>query len=113
MWVRPFPGPGAAVKVSDSAGTEPAWSPDGRRIYYRSAGRFMAATISTTPHLAVTAHTRLFADSSDNTMPHRNYDVSRDGSGFLMIAPHTTARPEAVLILNWLGSLRELLAQQH
>ncbi len=113
VWVRPYPGPGVAVKVSDSSGTEPAWSPDGRRIYYRSTGRFMAATVTTTPRLAVTGHTQLFADSSDNTMPHRNYDVTRDGTGFLMIAPSSTARPEAVLILNWLGSLRELLAQKH
>ncbi len=112
VWVRPYPGPGTAVQVSDSSGTEPAWSPDGRRIYYRSAGWFMAATVTTTPYLAVVARTRLFADSSDNTMPHRNYDVTRDGTGFLMIAPSSTARPEAVLILNWLGPLRELLAQQ-
>ncbi|HEX8362335.1 MAG TPA: protein kinase, partial [Longimicrobium sp.] len=31
VYLRPFPGPGAAVQVSDGGGTEPAWSRDGRR----------------------------------------------------------------------------------
>jgi Tol biopolymer transport system component len=87
--------------VSDGEGTEPAWSPDGRRIYYRGNGLFMAATFDTAT-LAITSRRAQFKDASDNTMPHRNYDVMPDGKGFLMIAPTTTGGPEAVVMVHWL-----------
>ena len=113
VYVRSFSDSGPAVKVSDGVGTEPAWSPDGRRIYYRGNGVLMAATVSASntraPALTVTSPTQQFKDASDNTMPHRNYDVLPDG-GFLMVAPSATGNPEAVLVLNWLTRLRELLA---
>jgi hypothetical protein len=43
-------------------------------------------------------------------MPHRNYDVSSDGNEFVMIAPFTAGKPEAVLLVGWLPKLREQLA---
>ncbi|AHG88572.1 protein kinase [Gemmatirosa kalamazoonensis] len=108
VYVRPVPGPGAAVRISDGGGSEPAWSPDGHRVYYRNKGAFMAVDI-TTPALAVTSRRRLFKDSFDGAMPHRNYDVAPDGSGFLMI---TGGSSEAVLVVNWLSRLREQLARE-
>jgi serine/threonine-protein kinase len=110
VFARPFPGPGPAVQVSENGGTEPAWSPDGRWIYYREKGSLMAAAVST-PALAITSRTRQFRDLFDGTMPHRNYDVARDGKTFLMIAPSTAGSPEAVIVLNWLTQLREQLAR--
>jgi Tol biopolymer transport system component/tRNA A-37 threonylcarbamoyl transferase component Bud32 len=110
IYARPFPLGDKYVQVSDSGGTEPAWSADGHRIYYRANGALMAAAL-TMPVLAVTSRERQFSDVSDNTMPHRNYDVSPDGTGFLMIAPSTAATPEAVIMLNWLIKLREQLAR--
>jgi hypothetical protein len=106
VYVRPYPGPGQAVRISDGGGGEPAWSPDGHRVYYRTRGAFMAADI-TTPALAVTSRRRLFKDAFDGGMPHRNYDVAPDGSGFLMI---TGGSSEAVVLLHWLDELRARLA---
>lgn len=107
VYARPFPGPGPAVQVSDGGGTEPAWSPDGRRIYYRGKGALVAVVV-TRPGLAITARTPLFKDVFDASMPHRNYDVAPDGKGFVMI---TTGNPEAVVVLNWLTALRARLAR--
>ncbi len=110
VYVRSFPILGPSVRVSDGNGTEPAWSPDGRRIYYRGNGSFMAATFdAATP--AITSRRAQFKDASDNTMPHRNYDVLPNDKGFLMIAPTTTGGPEAVVMVNWLTKkLRAQLA---
>ncbi|HUQ80146.1 MAG TPA: hypothetical protein VM076_03350, partial [Gemmatimonadaceae bacterium] len=105
VYVRSLPGPGAAVKVSDGGGAEPAWSPDGRRIYYRVRGAFMAANVATSP-LSITSPRQLFKDAFDGAMPHRNYDVLPDGSGFVMISGGT---PETVVVLNWLTELRARL----
>ncbi|MDB4893557.1 MAG: protein kinase [Gemmatimonadetes bacterium] len=107
VYVHPYPGPGAAVQVSDGGGTEPAWSPDGYRIYYRANGAFMAAALSM-PHHAVTWRRQLFRDTFDGAMPHRNYDVAPDGSGFLMI---TGGSSEAFVVLNWVSELRARLAR--
>jgi hypothetical protein len=95
------------VKVSDSGGVEPAWSHDGQRIYYRVRGAMMEAVVTTTPQLAVKSHRRLFKDSFDGAMDHRNYDVARDGSGFLMLSAGAS---EAMVWVNWLTELRARLA---
>ena len=34
IFVQPYPGPGAHTQISNSGGTQPRWSHDGRRIYY-------------------------------------------------------------------------------
>jgi serine/threonine-protein kinase len=109
VWARPYLRDGNAVQVSQGGGTEPAWSPDGQRIYYRASGALMAADV-TAPGLTITARRSQFAGDFDATMPHRNYDVSADGTEFVMIAPYAPGRPEAVLLVGWLAKLREQLA---
>jgi serine/threonine-protein kinase len=114
IWVRPFRGPGLAVQVSEREGTEPAWSAKGDFIYYRELGQFMAAAVSPSPvapntTLVIGARTPQFKDISDNTMPHRDYDVEPNGSGFLTIAPRT---PEPIVVLHWVDKLRERLARE-
>lgn len=38
VYVRPFPGPGPRVQVSDNGGVEPRWAHSGKEIFYRSLG---------------------------------------------------------------------------
>jgi len=114
IWVRPFRGPGLPVQVSEAEGTEPAWSAKGDLLYYRAMGQFTAAAVSPSPAeptktLVIGARTPQFKDVSDNTMPHRNYDVSATGDGFLTITPPT---PEVVVVLKWVETLRDRLARE-
>jgi Tol biopolymer transport system component len=43
IYVRPFPGPGAARPVSTKGGTSPRFSRDGHLIYFADAQKFMSA----------------------------------------------------------------------
>jgi serine/threonine-protein kinase len=116
IYVRPFPGPGAPVQVSDSGGTEPAWSRDGRRLYFRATRRMMAVTLVTRPALAIIKRATLFTgafDDDDMPMPHRNYDVMPDGQHFVMIGTAPDAVHETVVALGWMDQVRGQLARRH
>ena len=85
VYVRPYPGPGARVPVSVLGGTEPAWSRDGRELFYRAADSMMVAAVSLRPTFAVTGRRRLFAGAFLRGGPFREYDVTSDGQRFVMV----------------------------
>lgn len=111
IYVRPFPGPGAAVQVSQGGGTEPSWSRDGNKVYYRGERRMYVASITTGAGVSITNRRVLFTDAFDGDMPmpHRNYDLTHDGK-FIMIAANTGDAPQTIVVLNWLQELRAKLA---
>jgi eukaryotic-like serine/threonine-protein kinase len=45
VWVRPFPGAGAPIRVSAEGGQKPFWSKDGREIFYENGARLMSAGV--------------------------------------------------------------------
>ncbi|MFL5517842.1 MAG: hypothetical protein ACJ8DJ_16920, partial [Gemmatimonadales bacterium] len=107
--VQPFPGPGGRVQVSVTDGTEPVWSRDGRRLFYRGDGKFMAASITTVPGFAVAGRTVLFDDTYLRAAaPHANYDVSPDGSRLLVLRAVSNSA-QIVLVHGWSQELRSRL----
>ena len=88
VYVRAFPG-GAKVLVSSLGGREPRWAPDGRTLYYVGQvdgnPTLMAATIEPGATPAVLARAVLFdASDFDPASPHANWDVSPDGTHFVI-----------------------------
>ncbi len=107
--VQPYPGPGGRVQVSVGGGSEPVWARDGRRLFYRDGRHLVAASVSTASGFTVTGRTDLFADNySFARAPHANYDVSPDGSRFLMV--QSTTHPELFVVYQWRNELRSLMA---
>ncbi len=102
--VQPFPGPGGQVQISVSGGTEPVWARDGKRLFYRDGRQIVAASVSTAGGFAVTGRTDLFPDTyAFAAAPHANYDVSPDGTRFLMV--RSTQTPEYDIVYGWSGEL--------
>ncbi|MEO8193731.1 MAG: protein kinase [Gemmatimonadales bacterium] len=90
VYVRPLQEDGDDVQVSQSGGTEPVWSPDGRELFYRGITEgnvnLVSATIRTSPSFDVVSRRTLFsvADMAP-AVPHANYDVSPDGQRFVLV----------------------------
>ena len=90
VYVRAWPSLGMKVQVSQSGATEPAWSRDGRELFYRSGGAaepmLVAATFEWGPEPRVRSRTPLFSVASyEFATPHRNYDVFPDGRSFALV----------------------------
>jgi serine/threonine-protein kinase len=90
VYVRPVRGEGDPVPISLGGGTEAAWGPNGREIFYRtltdSEPRLAVAEVHTDPSFAVASRRTLFSIADIvSTNPHVNYDVSPDGKTFAMV----------------------------
>jgi hypothetical protein len=110
IYVRPYPGPGSPVQVSEHGGTEPRWSRDGHQLFYQSGNELLAATIASTSPFAVAGHASLFKRTFDGDMPHANFDPSVDGKGVVMIGAAEGVDREMAVVVNWLAELRTRLA---
>jgi len=121
--LRPYPGPGAKIKISSEWGIEPIWSRDGRELLYRTGARgekFMAVEIRTSPELVVSTPRLLFSSDLDVGGPEgredrfREYDLSRDGNEIIGLR---TVRAEELnrqlaIVTNWASALARSFASR-
>jgi Tol biopolymer transport system component len=105
IWVRPFPGPGAAVRVSSNGGAEPVWSRDGRELYYLEGRTMMSVAVNVGAAFDFKPAVRLFESAFTRSEQPPSYDVGPDGR-FVMIAPDTAGKSPITVILNWQERLR-------
>ena len=105
VYVTPFPGPGARFQVSVDGGQEPIWSRDGHRIFYVNGRTMMAATVAVTPSFSVTSRVALFTGNFVFQNVHANYDVSPDGTEFLLLK-EGGAESQTIVIHDWRTELR-------
>jgi eukaryotic-like serine/threonine-protein kinase len=107
--VQPFPGPGGRVQVSTDGGTEPLWSRDGKRLFYRESGKIMGATVAAGTGFAIASRDSVLEDRFLYAAnPHPNWDVMPDGKHFVFLQP--TDAGEITVTANWLPILRARLA---
>ena len=102
VYLRPFPAGTGKWRLSDGGGSNPKWSPDERKIYYRQKEVLYGVPLS------------LRAGSVTPGRPERiyvapglnDYDVSPDG-GSIVINKRIIrkGRRELHVVLNWLAEL--------
>ena len=96
MYVRPFRRSGAAVRVSTTGGDLPRWGRNGRALYFIAPdGRILRTTVAAGPSLRLGEpetlfrvprwSPRLFADQEGGRQASTLYDVSPDGTRFLVV----------------------------
>jgi len=110
VYVQPFPRGGNKVIVSQSGGTEPVWSHNGRELFYRRGfgakdQSLEAVTVDTRGEFKVVSRENLFSVAPyESASPHANYDVMPDGNGFLMVRQGQLT--DLVFIQNWTELVR-------
>ncbi|HKK93054.1 MAG TPA: hypothetical protein VJ925_06445, partial [Longimicrobiales bacterium] len=106
VYVRTFPDiSGGKWVVSSEGGTEPVWSPDGTRIFYRDLqSRMIEATW--VAGQGISSREVLFdARPYVGNNVHRNYDVHPDGERFFMLRLLDNPDEGIVWIENFAGEL--------
>jgi serine/threonine-protein kinase len=113
VWVQRYPD-GAPVRVSRNGGSEPVWSRDGRKLFYRQGDAMLEVEVDTTGDvLFFKAAAEVFREPSysrSSDLNERAYDVAADGR-FLMIQPEggansTPQSPSIVVIENWIEEVK-------
>ena len=106
VYVQPFPGPESKWVVSPDGGTDPVWSKDGRELFYRHGDQLMAVPVATGREFSPGRPLRLFEIRFDVADNGPNYDVSPDGTWFVM--PRSGRPPvpaELHVVLNWFSEV--------
>jgi serine/threonine-protein kinase len=120
VYVRSYPDPygGGRWQISSGGGRQPVWSPDGAELFYRDFdGAMMAASVSPGSTFIPGSVVKLFKNAgyvgSGAQGSGRTYDLSMDGSRFLMIKAAGSADDEPstslVVVLNWFEELKRLV----
>ncbi len=119
VYVRPFPDVNARrVQVSQSGGTEPRWSHDGKELFYRNGkGALVSASVVPAAAFTLSTQTVLFdASRFYYGDASRSYDVTPDDQRFVFLqrAGQTNAgaaTPDKLVeVVNWGREVRAKLA---
>jgi Tol biopolymer transport system component len=121
VYVQVFPGPGRRELVSTDGGGQPAWSRNGRELFYRAPGpgpmmRMMVVDV-TLGEVFSAGRPRVLWEAMRTRYPGgtggRTYDVAPDGRRFLMIQQRDSVpQPpvtHVVLVQNWLEELKRVV----
>ena len=111
VYVQAYPGPGQKVKISANGGNQPRWSLDGKELYYLNKGQMMVVVVDQSVRgadLAAGKARLLFEGLWYSGSAVANYDVTPEGSRFLMMqATEADIPTEINVILNWFDELSE------
>ena len=120
VYVQPFPGPGERHLISTNGGEQPAWSGNGRELFYVQGGLFgsgglttlMSVRIGTAPTFVAGTPETLFESPDLLSGWGRSYDVAPDGRRFLMTLnkeqPTNLAPIQMIFVQNWFEELKRL-----
>ncbi len=103
VYVQPFPVPGAKTQVSTDGGFLPAWSRDGRTLYFgKPDGTVFAADIEAGIELRASVPRARF------TAPRGFFALSYTGERWLCLIGVGAERPSTItVVVNWAAGLKD------
>ena len=103
VYVRSFPGAERKIQVSRNGGVQPHWRADGKEIFFLgSDSKIMAAPIKSLSSFEPGEPVALFQTTSQFSAGQRYFDVSRDGSRFILNTTRAAATQAPLTVIqNW------------
>ena len=108
VYVARFPALTDKRQVSSAGGMQPRWRRDGRELYYLSLdGAVMAADINEAgPQSGLAGAPRPLFQTHLSPSPNvPQYDVTADGTRFLVLEPARSGGEPVTFVLNWTAGL--------
>src|SRR5262249_48850025 len=114
VFVQPFSPNGRKYQISTEGGLTPAWSPDGKQLFYaqQPTDRIVAVDINTEPTFSIGKAVPLPIERAAiiGSYPVRNFDITPDGKQFLVVMPATSPTDSSSrqinVVLNWFEELK-------
>ena len=101
IYIDSFPAPGTRIRVTTAGGTEPRWRGDGNELYFRRGSEVHAVRLSWAPAAVQSVEKLLDAGALI-----RAFDVTPDGTRFLLNLPASSAAPRsATMVIHWTSAL--------
>jgi serine/threonine-protein kinase len=112
VYVQPFPGLDSRTQVSTDGGSEPVWSRDGRRLFFRRGRTLLVSDVQTSPVFSASRPVKLLeADLAASASGLASYDVAPDGKRFAIFRSAVGgSQVEVKVILNWFEELKAIEA---
>jgi serine/threonine-protein kinase len=108
VFVRPYPGPGGEWQISTEGGDDPCWSRSGRELFYwQGDNKMMVVDVETKPTFRP-GRPRLLFEGRYFSHGVNFYDVTSDGTRFLMIKedPAESGPAQVKVVLNWFEEVK-------
>jgi serine/threonine protein kinase/Tol biopolymer transport system component len=106
VYIATFPAFTQKRQVSSVGGMQPRWRRDGRELFYLAAdGTMMAASVSMAGQPTSGLPEQLFQTHLSPSPNVPQYDVSADGSRFLVLEPARAGGEPITFVLNWAAEL--------
>ena len=112
VYIRPFPDvTRARWQASTGGGMSPAWSPDGRALYFVAAtDQLMKMDVGAGSDFRASAPIAAFSTNSFLLAPyHQSFNISLDGQSFIFAQPVNPSASEeyATVLLDWLPTMAQ------
>jgi Tol biopolymer transport system component/tRNA A-37 threonylcarbamoyl transferase component Bud32 len=102
VYVATFPAFTQKRQVSSAGGMQPRWRRDGKELYYLGAdGTMMAADVTLAAKPTSGLPAPLFQTGLSPSPNVPQYDVSADGTRFLILTPSRPGGEPITFVLNW------------
>jgi Tol biopolymer transport system component len=103
VYIAPFPGPGAQVRIDRAGGGTPVWARDGRSLYYYTPTGLVATAVELAAGVKV-GSTRevLGAEFANDDVTHAPFDVGPDGT---VVFVRQTRFPRLVVVRNFAAEI--------
>ena len=106
VYVAPFPGPGAQVRIDRAGGGSPVWGRDGKTVYYVTPTGLVATTVDLSSGVKVGSTRELLsAEFAVDDPTHAPFDVGPDGT---VVFVRQTRFPRLVVVRNFAAEIAQV-----